>query len=142
MKPVAAVSTFEMGLLRSWLLITALVELPQIWGYLIRDCSFKGSFFSTVKNERAEKRLWSTVLALLVLTRVQALMYTRSKGVMMHCAAVHVLEAVVLVGEYLLKGSEGNPVIASIIVANAVWFSRVAAKLIGGSRSIREGAAA
>ena len=122
------VSDSELQYLRYWLGAIALFEVPEIVGYLLQNKPLAG-FFSTLKNDRPEKRLWCMVLTFLVLARVQAVVHPTAPGVMANCAAVHVLEAVVFGYEYLKHNSNGNAPIFAIILANAVWFTSVAMRL-------------
>jgi hypothetical protein len=117
----------EKTALRGWLVATALFEVPQIVS-IERGAPLAG-FFSTLKNARAEKRLWSMLLAMLVCSRIQAAAYPTSPGVMAHCAAVHAIEAVVFGAEYLVHKSNGEKPIFAIIVANAVWFASAALRV-------------
>ena len=118
----------ELLAVRVWLGAIALFEVPEIFGFLVKNNPLN-SFNSTLKNDKPEKRLWCFGLALLVLCRVQAVAYTTSPGVMQLCAAVHILEAVYFGNEYLIEKSKGQPVIFGIILANAAWFASVAARL-------------
>ena len=123
----------ELMICRGWLGAIALFEFPEIFALLSKGKPVTG-FFSTLKREKgegngSEKRVWAMVLTFLVLSRVQAVAYTHSPGVMTHCAAVHTLEAVVFGYEYFKHKSKGNSVIYAIILANALWFSSVAYRL-------------
>ena len=119
----------ERTALRGWLTALALFEVPQLHKYLLADGSFQGGFFSTLRNARPEKRVWSLVLALLVVCRVQAAIWPDSPGVLAHCAVVHVLEALVFGNEYLTHKGQGNAPIFTIIVVNALWFLSAACLL-------------
>mmetsp|Transcript_777 Transcript_777/g.947 ORF Transcript_777/g.947 Transcript_777/m.947 type:complete len:125 (-) Transcript_777:179-553(-) len=114
--------------LNIWLVVLILVELPEVYGLLVENKAIEGCF-STLRNARPEKRLWSMVLLLLVIARVQALLYPFSPGVMTNCAVVHVLEAVVFGNEMLIHKGRGSNIIYAIIVANAVWFVSLAVRI-------------
>ena len=116
-----AISPLELRLLKGWLSVITLFEVPNIYGYLVTNAPLSGSF-STLRNARPEKRVWCIVLSLLMLARMQAIVYTRSPGVLANNAAVHILEALTFGYEKYAKGSNGGGAIYSLIVANAVWF--------------------
>ena len=118
----------ERTAMRGWLVFLSLFEVSPLYNYLIKDARMEG-FFSTLKNARPEKRVWSMVLALLVLCRLLAAWNPDEPGVMLHCAAVHVLEAVVFGNEWLVHKSQGGAPVFVIIVLNAVWFSSAALRL-------------
>jgi len=120
-----SLGSLELKILRGWLFILMLFEVPNLNDYLLKNSPNNG-FFSTMRNRRPEKRAWSFVLMLLCLTRWQATFYTESEGVLTHNAAVHVLEAIVLGWEKFKHGSNGSNGVFSVIVANAIWFSSAA----------------
>ena len=74
------------------------------------------------------------MLGLLVLSRVSAIAAPDDPVVVGHCAAVHVLEAIYMGYEKLVCKSKGDPVIFSVIIANAVLFT-AKALTTGGSQS-------
>ena len=106
-----------------------LFELPNFWEYLVSPTGRLDGFFSTLRNGRAEKRAWSIVLALLCLARLHCAIYPLSEGALVHNAAVHCLEAVTFGYEFLVKRSNGNWPIFSIILVNALWFTSAAFRL-------------
>jgi hypothetical protein len=111
----------ELKLLKGWLTVLSVFEVPNLYGYLISNIPMNG-FFSTMKNRRAEKRCWSMVLCLLCFARIQAAMYTDSPGVLANNAAVHILEAVAFGYEKFKYGSNGSSEIYLVILGNALWF--------------------
>ena len=123
-----ALGSFELQLLRAWLIILTIIEIPNINSHLFRDSKIDG-FFSTLKNDRAEKRLWSMVLAFLMLSRLQAAFYTLSPGVLIHTAAVHILEAFVFGYEKFVHGDNGSSGIFVVILLNAFWFLSAAVRV-------------
>ena len=123
-----AIGSIELNLLKAWFLILTIVELPNINAHLFQDSRIDG-FFSTLKNERPEKRLWCMILAFLMLSRIQAGLYTLSPGVLGHTAAVHVLEALVFGYEKMIHGDNGSNGIFVIILLNACWFLSAAIRV-------------
>ena len=121
-----ALGPVEMVALRAWLVAITLFELPNFYEYLISRGGKLNGFFSTLRNAPPEKRAWSIVLALLCLARVHAAAYPLSEGALTHNAAVHVLEAITFGYEFLVKHSNGNWTIFSIIIGNALWFTSAA----------------
>lgn len=73
--------------------------------------------------------MWTLLLAFLVTARLHAFFYTESPGAMLHCAAVHALEAFAFVSEHR-RGAKSNAIVNAIIVANAVWFASVAFRVV------------
>jgi len=84
-------------------------------------------FASRMRNGPAEKRIWSLVLVFLVLARVQAAY--DPENAMVHCAAVHVVEALAFGRELFNYGAKAPKLIFGIIVANAVWFVSAAMRM-------------
>ena len=119
---------FEMLALKVWLLFLTCFEMVEIYKYLMRNVPFDG-FFSTLKNDRPEKRLWSMVLVFLMLARLQAAFYMDSPGVLTHNAAVHILEAVVFGYEKIIHGGNADNGVFAIIVLNAIWFVSAAMRM-------------
>jgi len=111
--------------LKSWLLILAAFELIEIYRYLIKNVPIDG-FFSTLKNNRAEKRLWCMLLCCLALTRVHAAFNLDNSSVLIFNAVVHILEALVFGYEKFMHSSNGGSLIFAVIVFNASWFSYAA----------------
>ena len=124
-----ALGETELVALRTWLVFLTLFELPNFWQYLVSPTGRLDGFFSTLHNGRAEKRAWSIVLALLCLARIHAVVYHQSEGALAHNAAVHVLEAVTFGYEFLVKRSNGNWTVFSVILANAFWFTSAALRV-------------
>merc|ERR1712107_532897 len=93
------------------------LAVPPVIDFLIKNKHLDG-FASNLGNTRAAKRLWCAVLGWLVLSRLQGAAAPRSKIVMTHVAAAHVLEAVSFGTEYLRFKSGGSPAIMAAIVAN------------------------
>ena len=122
------IGSIELQLLKAWFFILTIVELPNINAHLFQDSRING-FFSTLQNGRAEKRLWSMVLAFLMLSRIQAGFYTLSPGVLSHTAAVHILEAFVFGYEKMIHGDNGSNGIFVIILLNAFWFQSAAIRV-------------
>ena len=118
----------EMKLLRGWLVFLGVFEFPNLYNLLVANKRLEG-FWSTMRNERASKRCWSFGLALLVFARFQAAADPTSKSALVHNAAVHILEAVVLGREYMVHGSKGSAPVMAIIALNAVWFASAAGRL-------------
>ena len=123
-----AIGSLELQLLKGWLIILTIVEIPNINSHLLQDSRIDG-FFSTLKNERPEKRLWSMVLAFLMLSRLLAAIYTLSPGVLIHTAAVHILEAFVFGYEKIIHGDNGSNGIFIVILLNAFWFLSAAIRV-------------
>ena len=119
---------FEIGALKAWLLFLTCFEMVEIYKYLVRNVPFDG-FFSTLKNERPEKRLWSMVLVFLMLARLQAAFYMNSPGVLAHNATVHILEAVVFGYEKIIHGGNADNGVFAIILMNAIWFLSAAMRI-------------
>jgi len=107
--------------LQSWLLILAGFELIEIYRYLVQNVPIDG-FFSTLKNNRAEKRLWCMLLSFLALTRVHAAFNLDNSNVLIFNAVVHILEALVFGYEKFVHSSNGGSLIFAVIVFNASWF--------------------
>ena len=122
------IGVLELTLLKAWLVILTLVEVPNINGYLFQNANLDG-FFSTLRNERPEKRLWCMVLVFLMMSRIQAAFFMHSPGVLTHTAAVHIFEAVVFGYEKVAYGGNGSNGILFCIVANAVWFASAAMRI-------------
>ena len=118
----------EMGALKVWLLFLTCFEMVEIYKYLMRNVPFDG-FFSTLKNDRPEKRLWSMVLVFLMLARLQAAFYMNSPGVLAHNATVHILEAVVFGYEKIIHGGNADNGVFAIILLNAIWFLSAAMRI-------------
>ena len=123
-----AISALGVSLLKGWLIILTAIEVPNIYSYLLNNAPL-GGFFSTLKNERPEKRLWSMVLVFLMLSRLQAAFYMDSPGVLVHTAAIHILEAVVFGYEVIAHGGNGSNGILMCIIANALWFISAAIRV-------------
>ena len=123
-----AIGGLELTLLKAWLLIITLFEVLEINRFLFQDDNLDG-FFSTLKNERPEKRLWCMILVFLMMSRIQAAFFMHSPGVLIHTAAVHILEAVVFGYEYIVYGGNGSNGILFVILANATWFSSAAMRI-------------
>lgn len=114
-------------LLRAYLVILAIFELPMLIGYTFFDNSLADGFSSNLADAPPERRLWAFMLALLVAARVAAAIEP-SPTQLAHCAAVHVAEAVAFGAEYFLYGSGGEPFIVFMVMLNAVLFTAVAAR--------------
>lgn len=111
-------------LLRGYLVVMAIVELPEIYNFLVVGASLSPTYFSTLADADPERRLWSFLLVLLVLSRLLAAAQPESRAVRLHCAAVHVAELAALGGEKLRHGSNGDDgVILALIISNAVLLS-------------------
>ena len=123
-----AIGATEVKLLTVWLTIITLFELSEIYKYLFQDANLDG-FFSTLANERPEKRLWCMVLAFLMMSRIQAILFMNSPGVLIHNASVHILEAVVFGYEKFFHG--GNEPIGTffVVLLNAAWFTSAATRI-------------
>ena len=93
-------------LARGWLGFLAVFELPAIYGHLI-TCSKVTGIFKHLKPTRggAERRLWSMVLMLLVISRAVACAYP-TKASLIHTSAVHTAEAVFFGAETLRYGGD------------------------------------
>jgi len=114
-------------LLRAYLVVLALFEVPMMVQYVFLDKSLADGFSSNLADAAAEKRTWTFMLALLVLARAAAAI-DPSPTQLAHCAAVHVVEAVAFGAEYFLYGSGGEPFIVFMVLLNAVLFTGVAAR--------------
>ena len=112
-------------LLRAYLVILAIFELPMLIGYTFFDNSLADGFSSNLADAPPERRLWAFMLALLVAARVAAAIEP-SPTQLAHCAAVHVAEAVAFGAEYFVYGSGGEPFIVFMVMLNAVLFTGVA----------------
>eukprot|EP00808_Paulinella_micropora_P031181 g61999.t1 len=130
------------SLARAWLLFLSLIELPAIARSLYNSTQASPAcfvdfahFFSTLHPAGPEYRLWALVLALLVLSRLSAAHAPHSPAVQLHNAAVHTLEALAFLLEWLCFSSQGQPLIAFVLVANAALFCAAArhAHLTAGS---------
>ena len=122
------VGLLELSLLKAWLFILTLVEVSNINSYLFQDANLDG-FFSTLRNERPEKRLWCMILVFLMMSRIQAAFFMHSPGVLIHTAAVHIFEAVVFGYEKVVYGGNGGNGILFCILANAIWFASAAMRM-------------
>ena len=114
-------------LLRAYLLILAIFELPMLVGYTFFDNSLADGFSSNLTDAPPERRLWAFMLALLVAARAAAAVEP-SPTQLAHCAAVHVAEAVAFGAEFFLYGSGGEPFIVFMVMLNAVLFTAVAVR--------------
>ena len=114
-------------LLRAYLVILAIFELPMMIGYTFFDNSLADGFSSNLADAPPERRLWAFMLALLVAARVAAAIEP-SPTQLAHCAAVHVAEAVAFGAEYFLYGSGGEPFIVFLVLLYAVLVTAVAAR--------------
>ena len=123
-----AISTLELRLLKGWLILLTAIEVPNIYNYLVNNEPLDG-FFSTLRNDRPEKRLWSMVLVFLMLSRLQAAFYTNSPGVLAHTAAIHSIEALVFTYEVVRHGGNGSNEILICNIANALWFLSAAIRI-------------
>ena len=110
---------------RCWLGFLALFELPAIHAHLYEEKRVTG-FFGRLANGGAERRLWSMVLLLLVITRTLAFIAPTRES-LTHCAAVHAAEAAFFGVEKLRYGGGGSAAILAVIVLNAFFFLYVAA---------------
>lgn len=108
-------------LLRAYLVILAVFELPMMVGYTFFDNSLADGFSSNLTDAPPERRLWAFMLALLVAARAAAAV-DPSPTQLAHCAAVHIAEAVAFGAEYFLYGSGGEPFIVFMVMLNAVFF--------------------
>ena len=68
----------EVSLLKGWLVLIGLFEVPNLYNFLLKNADLDG-FFSTLNNDRPEKRSWCLVLALLMLSRFQTAADIRNK---------------------------------------------------------------
>ena len=108
--------------LRTWLVILALFEIPPIVVHLIGGAPLD-MFGAGLGDSASARRVWCFMLALLVCSRVLAATCP-SRGVAMHCAVVHILEAVVLITEAGVVGDFDNKqLLCGAIIANAVLLS-------------------
>ena len=100
----------EVIAVRSWLAFLVVVEVPELFGYLLAPTpkTFDETFGSNLHNAGAERRLWCVFLTLLVLARLALFAAPRSAPVAAHCAAVHAVEAVYFLGEFFIFGSAGG----------------------------------
>ena len=114
-------------LLRAYLVILAVFELPMMVGYTFFDNSLANGFSSNLTDAPAERRLWAFMLALLVAARAAAAI-DPSPTQLAHCAAVHIAEAVAFGSEFWLYGSGGEPFIVFMVMLNAVLFTAVAVR--------------
>ena len=115
----------EESALKSWLLILAGIEVINVYRYLIQNVPIDG-FFSTLKNNRAEKRLWSMLLCFLAFTRVHTALNLDNSNVLIFNAAVHILEALVFGYEKFVHSSDAGGFIFVIVAFNAGLFSYAA----------------
>ena len=122
------IQDFEITALKGWLLLITAFEALEIFKFLFNNAPI-GGFFSTLKNNRPEKRLWCMVLTFLMLSRLQAVFYMDSPGVLVHNSAVHILEATVFGYEKIRHGSNGGNAIFSVILINAIWFLSAAMRM-------------
>ena len=118
--------------LRAWLIFLSLFELPEIHGFLVGDKSLADGFGSELRDGGAERRLWSTFLACLVLARVAAARDPRSPTVVFHNAAIHVLELVYFGVEKRRYGCNGDEPILVIVAINALVFAALALASLSG----------
>ena len=114
-------------LLRAYLVILAIFELPMLVGYMFFDNSLADGFSSNLTDAPPERRLWAFMLALLVVARAAAAV-DPSPTQLAHCAAVHIAEAVAFGSEYFLYGSGGEPFIVFMVMLNAILFTAVAVR--------------
>ena len=113
-------------LLRAYLVILAIFELPMLIGYTFFDNSLADGFSSNLADAPPERRLWAFMLALLVAARVAAAIEP-SPTQLAHCAAVHMSRRPWrLESEYFLYGSGGEPFIVFMVMLNAVLFTAAA----------------
>ena len=118
--------------LRAWLIFLCLFELPEIHGFLVGDKSLADGFGSELRDGGAERRLWSTFLACLVLARVAAACDPRSPSVAIHNAAIHILELLYFGVEKRRYGCNGDEPILVIVAINALVFAALAIASLGG----------
>jgi len=123
-KPPGATSS---KLLRAYLVILAVFELPMLVGYTLLDNSLADGFSSNLTDALPERRLWAFMLALLVAARAAAAV-DPSPTQLAHCAAVHIAEAVAFGSEYFLYSSGGEPFIVFMVMLNAILFTAVAVR--------------
>ena len=114
-------------LLRAYLVILAVFELPMMVGYTFFDNSLADGFSSNLTDAPPERRLWAFMLALLVAARAAAAV-DPSPTQLAHCAAVHIAEAVAFGSEYFLYSSGGEPFIVFMVMLNAILFTAVAVR--------------
>ena len=124
-----AIGSTELSLLKFWFFILTIVELPSINTLLFQDEGSMDGFFSAVTNDRPGKRFKCLFLALLMLSRIQAGFYTLTPGVLVHVAAVHVLEAFAFGYEKLVNGDNSSNGIYVIVLFNALWFLSAAMRV-------------
>jgi len=110
--------------LQGWCLFLAVFEVPNIWNVLkgAKLAGFQARLGGTV----TARRLWAVFLALLCCARIAVVRAPTSKNVLLHNAAVHIIEALFLVPESGLMGNFGEKPVAAVIIANAVLFSGIA----------------
>ena len=110
-----------LGFARGWLLFLALFELPALYQHLWQGKRVRG-FFGNLANGGPERRLWSMVLSLLVISRVVTFARPTSAS-FIHCGACHSAEAIFFGAESRLFGGKGGIGILAILVFNAFFFS-------------------
>lgn len=127
-------------LLRVWLLILALFEVPELIAIVASPAgaAATGGLKCNLSSAAGAHRVWALMITLLALARLLFLAVPHSPGVAWHCAAVHLAEAVVLGGEWAFFGcvppdSFGQLVVA-IVFANGALFVAVAATHPGSGR--------
>lgn len=103
-------------LVRCWLLLCAIFELPEIYKCMAHGATLKAGYYSTLADADAERRLWSFALALIVLARLLAFYRPDSRAVRLHCAAVHVAELFALGNELLAHNSAGDDRVFALIM--------------------------
>ena len=110
---------------RYWLAFLALFELPAIYSHLVAGGKV-GGFFGKLQNAGPERRLWSMVLVLLVVSRAIAALHPTPAS-LAHCSAVHITEAVFFGAEHVISNGKGaDSIILGVIVFNAIFFTHVA----------------
>jgi hypothetical protein len=117
----------SLSAVRVWLIILSLVEcveLAQFAGGV--PLSGFASNLAASADHKAETRLWSFMLVLLVISRLTAFHSPHSPAVRFQLAAVHVAEMCYFGSEYLLFSSGGETVIFTLIVLNALAFTGLA----------------
>jgi hypothetical protein len=114
-------------LIRAWLFLLVIVEIPEIKSKLIDGVGFlPDGFGSNILNKAAERRLWAFMLVLLVISRSMALLHPDNSAVRLNCALVHVGELVYMGSEKLLFKSRSHvkpDLIFVLMIANALGFS-------------------
>lgn len=110
------------NVLRGWCLFLALFEVPNVLKVL-QGAPLKG-FQSRIADTVTTRRLWATFLSFLAFARVAVVAAPRSRPVLIHNAAIHVVEALFMVPESQLVsgGGQGGKINALVIIANAIIF--------------------